>query len=75
MQHETKKHTKKIMDVGRGWLENLPYAGVYTAERAAYRNGGVLKVGCLCVKFLVAVALLIRIMSSLECLGLIKEAR
>lgn len=56
-------------------MENLPYAGVYTAERAAYRNGGVLKVGCLCVKFLVAVALLIRIMSSLECLGLIKEAR
>ncbi len=26
------------MDVGREWLENLPYAGVYTAERAAYRN-------------------------------------
>ncbi|MEM3033802.1 MAG: ADP-ribosylglycohydrolase family protein [Nitrososphaerota archaeon] len=26
------------IDVGREWLENLPYAGVYTAERAAYRN-------------------------------------
>ena len=26
------------MDVGREWLENLPYAGVYTAERVAYRN-------------------------------------
>lgn len=26
------------IDVGREWLENLPYGGVYTAERAAYRN-------------------------------------
>ncbi|MCS7145784.1 MAG: ADP-ribosylglycohydrolase family protein [Nitrososphaerota archaeon] len=26
------------IDVGREWLESLPYAGVYTAERAAYRN-------------------------------------
>lgn len=26
------------LDIGQEWLENLPYAGVYTAERAAYRN-------------------------------------
>lgn len=25
-------------DVGREWLDHLPYARVYTAERAAYRN-------------------------------------
>lgn len=35
---ETKGFKFTTLDVGKNWLENLPYFKVYTAERVAYRN-------------------------------------